>query len=121
MKGYVSQEDLHRFMAEARALIYPSQCYETFGMGIIEGYMVGTPAIVSKLGNPGSLVKDDVTGFKFIHNSAEDLIDKINIMNDYSADKYEEISKKALACYSRNFTEEANYTKLMEIYKKVLS
>ena len=120
MAGYVDQNTLHEMMAAARALIYPSQCYETFGMGIIESYCVGTPVLVSKLGNPGMLVKEGETGYKFIHDNPEDLVEKINMMQKLSDEEYSALSRKAYYCYFKNFTEEANYLKLMDIYKNLL-
>ena len=47
--GYISDEDMTRYIKYAEALLYPS-LYEGFGIPILEGFSLGTPVITSNIG-----------------------------------------------------------------------
>lgn len=48
--GRLAPEDLRRFYQHAIALVVPSECYETFGIVLIESFRQGTPVIARRLG-----------------------------------------------------------------------
>jgi glycosyltransferase involved in cell wall biosynthesis len=48
--GRIPPDDLRRYYAHAIALIVPSECYETFGIVLIEAFRQGTPVIARRLG-----------------------------------------------------------------------
>lgn len=60
--GHLSHEEIGRFYHEARMVIVPSICHETFGLVVAEALSCGTPVVVSDLGalaevaGPGGLV-----------------------------------------------------------------
>ena len=64
-KGRVSQEDLERHYAHARALIVPSVCYETFGIILIESFRAGTPVVARRLGPFPEIVEHAGAGALF--------------------------------------------------------
>ena len=47
--GYISDEDMIKYIQQAEILVYPS-LYEGFGIPIIEGWSLGTPVITSNIG-----------------------------------------------------------------------
>ena len=119
MLGFVEHDRVRQLMAAARALIFPSQVYETFGMVIAESYSVGTPVIASRLGNAGLMVKENETGFRFIHYGPAFLKEAVEKMEALSEEERKEMNEKAFQVYFNNFTEEKNYMRLMEIYKSI--
>jgi glycosyltransferase involved in cell wall biosynthesis len=48
--GRVTPEALRRYYEHAIALIVPSECFETFGIVLIEAFRQGTPVIARRLG-----------------------------------------------------------------------
>lgn len=48
--GRVAPDSLRRYYEHAIALIVPSECYETFGIVLIESFRQGTPVIARRLG-----------------------------------------------------------------------
>lgn len=48
--GRIAPEALRRYYEHAIALIVPSECYETFGIVLIEAFRQGTPVIARRLG-----------------------------------------------------------------------
>ena len=74
---------------------------------------MGTPVLVSKLGNGGSLVCSGVTGLKFDQQSPQSIAKTVKkFMNTEDVDWQANTS----AYYRENLTPEMNYARLMEIY-----
>ena len=48
--GRIAPDELRRYYDHAIALIVPSECYETFGIVLIEAFRQGTPVIARRLG-----------------------------------------------------------------------
>ena len=111
--GFVKKEQLQEMMAGAKALIVPSQWYETFGMTVVEAFSLGTPVIGGDIGNISSLIKEGVNGWKFQYDSAEALAEKILQCGRTSRDTMQ------IACDETIFPEE-NYKILNQIYETVM-
>jgi glycosyltransferase involved in cell wall biosynthesis len=54
--GWVPAADLRRQMLQARALVFPSQWYETFGTVIVEAMASGVPVLASDVATPAEIV-----------------------------------------------------------------
>ncbi|MCL4359995.1 glycosyltransferase [Patescibacteria group bacterium] len=63
INSLMSGDDLVRFYQHARALLFPIQWAEPFGMVMIEAMSCGTPVIAYNRGSVPEVVKDGVTGF----------------------------------------------------------
>ena len=112
--GRLPNDRVRSLMATSRALILPTQCYEGFPLCIAEAYSVGTPVLVSKLGNGGSLVRSGVTGLKFDQQSPQSIAKTVKkFMNTEDVDWQANTN----AFYRENLTPEMNYTRLMEVYR----
>ena len=48
--GRIAPEELRRYYQHAIALVVPSECYETFGIVLIESFRQGTPVLARRLG-----------------------------------------------------------------------
>lgn len=120
LKGFVDADTVRRLMEGAKALIFPSQCYETFGMSIAESYSVHTPVLASNLGNASNLVIEGVTGFHFKHNDPKDICRVIRKYEAISVKDRKNIRDNAYNEYLLKYTKEANYEKLIEIYENVI-
>lgn len=114
MLGFVLNEEAKKLIANSEALILPTQWYEGFPMTILEAYSVGTPVIVSDLGNAGSIVKEGITGSKFKSNSCEDLISAV-----YRLRNYKDIRRSVFEEYKQNYTDKSNYKILQSIYDDI--
>lgn len=111
MKGFVSNEDVRKIIANSRALILPTQWYEGFPMSIVEAYSVGTPVVCSDLGNSGSVVQDGVTGRKFAPRSITELQSAVLECRNMCLSTLEE--------YLNNYTPDKNNAQLEDIYMRV--
>lgn len=110
--GFMEKPKLQELMQRAKAVIVPSQWYETFGMTVIEAFALGTPVIGADIGNLSSLIKNGVNGWKFRYDSADDLAEKIV---ECSCTKEEDLNVQC----DENFFPEGNYQQLLRIYECV--
>jgi len=96
-KGWLSTEKIFEEMLEARALLFPSVCYETQGLTVLEALSVGLPVIVSDDCAASEFV-DTQNGFTFRSGDAADLASRIKAMTEDPAGA-EEMSRHAYEKY----------------------
>ncbi len=108
MKGFVPNENARVLISESQALILPTQWYEGFPMTIVEAFSVGTPVLGSDMGNVGSLIVEDRTGWKFLPTQEESLIEAVHRVHDITASVVEE--------YEAKYSRQSNYRTLLHIY-----
>lgn len=71
-KGYLSQPQKAAFLGAGKALIFPMQWEEPFGLTMIEAMACGTPVLVFARGSALELIKDGETGF-LVNPSDDDI------------------------------------------------
>jgi glycosyltransferase involved in cell wall biosynthesis len=117
----VNHEDVFGELLAAQALIFPSRSYEGgFPMSILEAYACGVPVIASRLGNMAEVVRDGVTGLLFRAGDAADLATKVQWAMAHP-EELERMGRLARHAYEAQFTADANYDRLIEIYERALT
>ncbi len=118
--GFQSIDFIIDKLKKAKALIFTSIWYETFGMTIIEAFSCATPVIAPNLGAPGELVLDGYTGFIYkagdsieLHSSIEQLY--------IQPEMYTQLCKNARKDFLEKYTKEKSYDYLMKIYQDVIN
>ena len=106
-------------MKGAKALIFPSECYENFPMAIVEAFATGLPVIASRLGAMAELVDEGHTGLLFEASNPENLAAKVEWAWTHQR-KMAEMGYEARLEYKAKYTAERNYEILMEIYRKAI-
>ena len=61
--GFVTGKERDRLLGGARALIYPIQYPEAFGLVLVEAMVCGTPIAAMRLGAVPEIVEEGVSGF----------------------------------------------------------
>lgn len=115
--GQISHEALCALLAESRAALAPSLCYESFALVPAEAHAMGTPVIASDLGNVGAMVRDGVDGLWFAPGAPEALANAVRRLPDLEA-KADPAAIRAEAV--GRFGQEENYRELAEIYQDIL-
>jgi glycosyltransferase involved in cell wall biosynthesis len=107
-------------LGEARFLVLPSQCYETFGRVTVEAFARGTPVIASRLGAMAEVVDDGRTGLHFEPGNPSDLAAQVRrfLGNPRELERMRQAAREE---YVMKYTAETTYRTLMGIYEQALS
>jgi glycosyltransferase involved in cell wall biosynthesis len=118
--GWLSRPAVLAELESARCLVFPSLCYETYGLGVAEAAARGIPAIVSDLTAAAERVENNVTGWHARAGDTEDLARCLNIVKEDAI-----IRSAGNATYARWWvdppTREKHIAKLLDIYARILS
>jgi glycosyltransferase involved in cell wall biosynthesis len=119
-RGQLPHDRALAIMRGARLLVFPSECYESFGMAIIEALASGVPVICCRLGSMREIIADGRTGLHSEPGNAEDLAEKVDWAWNNPV-RLRVMVKEARQVYEERYTAEKNYTLLMEIYRSALA
>jgi glycosyltransferase involved in cell wall biosynthesis len=118
--GRQDAEAVAKAIGNARAVVVPSLCFETFGNTVVEGYACGRPVIASDIGSLGDLVDHERTGLKFPAGDETALGDSLRRILT-GPDLADHLGSDARAEYLTRFTPERNFEMLNGIYERVLA
>jgi len=113
--GWVSPAQVWSELSKARALVFPSLWYETYGLVVAEAAARGIPAIVSDISAAAERVENGVSGWHFKSGDAGDLARVLELI------KSDEVLEKAGQAAYNNFwknppTSEFHTAQLLKIY-----
>jgi len=119
-EGFVDGTLKREMLKSALFLIFPSECYESFGYTIIEGYACGVPVAASDIGGARELVQEGDTGFLFEAGNPDDLQKKISqIMADRQC--LMKMKENALQRAKTLYTKETGCQNLLDLFNKLTS
>ena len=110
--GEVSDERKGEFLRGARALLFPIDWPEPFGLVMIEAMACGTPVIAFRAGSVPEVIEDGVTG-RIVEN-VEDAVASVAEMATWDR-------RACRAAFERRFTAERmamNYTRVYESVRR---
>ncbi|MEM7478073.1 MAG: glycosyltransferase family 4 protein [Planctomycetota bacterium] len=116
--GELPNEEVLSRIARARALVFPSLWYETFGRCIAEAFSVGTPVITTQDGAMAELVRDQHDGVLYPAKNVELLAAALQSFSKDCSDR-KAFRKNAFETYRARFTPAQNYKMLLDIYHKI--
>jgi len=117
--GWLSPEAIHSHLRAARALVFPSLCYETLGLTAIESMAAGVPVILADHCAATDYIKHDRHGLHFRRGDVDDLSRQMmRVQSDQAA-----TVQWGLASYqwywNDPWTSERHVHELLEIYNEV--
>lgn len=118
--GKAQYDQILSLIKNALFLVVPSECYETFGLVVIEAYSRGVPVIASNIGVMAEMVSDNKTGLLFIPRNFLDLAAKVESLWNHP-DMVESMGLQAHLEYERKYTPERNYQMLLDIYNQAMA
>jgi glycosyltransferase involved in cell wall biosynthesis len=116
-EGWIPQEEVRAILEHAAFLIFPSEWYEPFGLGIAEAFARGVPVIASPLGAVMEIVESGKTGLHFIPGDPKDLAAKVEWAWTHPTEM-KAMGVAARAEYQAKYTAKRNYDLMMEIYRR---
>jgi glycosyltransferase involved in cell wall biosynthesis len=117
--GYLSDEEVARFISEARALIYPSE--EDFGITMVEALASGTPVIAFRRGGAPDIIQDikesdRPTGILFEDQSEDSIRQAIQIF----IEKEDRFNPEVLIESSKRFSSDRFKREIKDFLDRVL-
>jgi glycosyltransferase involved in cell wall biosynthesis len=117
--GRKTPAEVRELLGGAMFLVFPSHCYETFGLALVEAFARGTPVLASNLGAMAELVGHGRTGLCFQPGNSADLAAKArDLLAGPTA--LQRMRQAAREEYERKYTAERNYRALLSIYEQAL-
>lgn len=110
--GNLSGHRKMKFLAEAKALLFPIQWEEPFGMSVIEALACGTPVIAMRHGAMPEIIEHGVNGF--LCDSEEDFIEYMQRVDEIDPRKCRQSVKK-------HFSSDAMATSYIDRYHEAIS
>lgn len=108
--GEIGDSDKEEFLGNAKALLFPIDWPEPFGLVMIEAMACGTPVIAHTCGSVPELIPDGVAGF-LVHN-IEQAVEAVN--------RIDEIDRAGCRRhFERYFTAERMAKDYLKLYKQI--
>ena len=117
--GYLKQEKVKEYICKARFVVVPSIWYENCPYSVMETLAIGKPVIGANIAGIPELVNDKINGLLYKYDSISELEAKMKILNEIPklAKQYGEKEKKIA---TDDYDKEKYYSKIMDIYNKVI-
>ena len=119
--GFSDKDSILKELKACTALVFSSIWFEGNPLTIIEALACGTAVIASDLGAMQSMISNGYNGLHFTPGSENDLIEKLDIWQQFSAYEKADFYKHARQSYIDNYTPAKNFEKLLSIYKSVVN
>jgi len=117
--GYKSGNELKKIIDESKFIIVPSEWYENCPYSIMEAMAIGKPVIGAEIGGIPELIYGGKTGLLFESGNVANLKNKIEYLHK-KPEKIKEFRVEARKKAETEFSSEAFYKKIMNIYKKAI-
>ena len=113
--GRVAPDDLRQYYQHAVALLVPSECYETFGIVLIESFRQGTPVIARRLGPFPEIIEQSGGGELFA--SREELLGAMRRLQGNSSYR-EQLSQSGYRAYVTRWSEQVVVPQYLDIVRR---
>lgn len=114
--GYQTGDALRALVADARAVVLPSEWYENAPMSVLEAYALGKPVIGARIGGIPELVRERATGFTFESGNAPDLARVLTSMADLEDAAVAALGRAGRTWVEQDFTAPMYLARMMSVY-----
>lgn len=114
LPGWISRDDLPKYLNQLRLLVLPSYIFEGLPNIILEAIACGTPVLATPVGAISDVIIGGETGFIMENNSPECIAE--NVIRALNSPDLEQIAEDGRRFVEENFT----FEKTVENWKKVL-
>lgn len=117
--GGMDRANVFDLMKKALFVVFPSRCYETFGMTVVEAGLLGKAAVVAFPTAIGSILHDGETGLCFESGNVNDLHHKIEWALNHP-DSLAVMGEQARSFFTEHYTPAAVKDQLERIYQELI-
>lgn len=116
--GFRHGDALRALIAGSICTVAPSECYETFGLTLVEAFAHGRPVIASAIGGMTEVVGDGADGWLVPPGDVERLRDRLLWMWTHRVEAVA-MGRAGRAKAETRFSTAVHYEGLMDIYRRV--
>jgi glycosyltransferase involved in cell wall biosynthesis len=109
--GEINERQKQDFLGNARALLFPIDWPEPFGLVLIEAMACGTPVIAFRAGSVPEIVEEGVTGF--IVDDVEQAVAALSRLDGFDR-------KRCRAAFEARFSDRRMTQAYLQIYQRLL-
>ncbi len=120
LMGHCDGDKLTAFYSNARIIVLPSVCWETFGLVIVEAMSHGKPVVACNIGGLPYIVEHGVTGLLVEPGNETDLEEKIRYLWE-RPDLCKKMGEAGRAKALSDYSQDKYYVRLMSVYKRAIS
>lgn len=108
--GEISEDEKRQFLGNARALLFPIDWPEPFGLVMIEALACGTPVVAYRRGSVPEIIEDGETGF--VVDTLQDAVDSAHRIPTLSR-------RRCREAFERRFTVERMASDYLNVYERL--
>jgi len=116
LAGLKSPADVTRLLRGASFLVAPSECFETFGRGVVEAFSCGTPVIASGIGALPEHVRHGETGLLVTPGDAGELASAIEWCFAHPTEM-RRMGQNARDLFEARYGPSASYADMQNLYR----
>jgi glycosyltransferase involved in cell wall biosynthesis len=117
--GYLSGDDLHNIVRNARAVVLPSEWYENAPMSVLEAYALGKPIIGARIGGIPELIRENETGVCFTSGDQASLAAALTDITARPSGEIESMGRRAREWVENAFTVAAYRDRILGAYREL--
>jgi glycosyltransferase involved in cell wall biosynthesis len=110
--GEINEAQKPEFLSGAKALLFPIDWNEPFGLVMIEAMACGTPVVAFNRGSVPEVIENGSSGY--IVENIDEAVDAVNAIDALSR-------KKVRACFDLRYCSAVMAAQYVDIYRKLLS
>jgi glycosyltransferase involved in cell wall biosynthesis len=117
--GHLSGAELRAAIADARAIVVPSEWYENAPISVMEASAFGRPVIGARIGGIPELIHEGETGFLFQSGDVESLAAVLARVQAASPAALDDMGRAGRAFMQAEFTPAHYRNRMLELYRNV--
>lgn len=114
--GFKSGVSLHELIREARAVVLPSEWYESAPMSVLESFAFGKPVVGACIGGIPEMIEEGISGWGFASGDEVELTEVLGRVRDMSSATLFQVGRSARELVVSRFNRENYVSEMLALY-----
>jgi glycosyltransferase involved in cell wall biosynthesis len=117
--GYQTGDALHKYLANSRANVLPSEWYENAPISVLESMAMGKPSIGARIGGIPEIVRPGESGWLFDSGSVEQLTSLLGEVASMPSNKISSLGRRAREIVEIEFSRKRYVNSMLALYSEL--